>query len=73
MSDADIIQSLEQIMRDADLAYYDVAGGAGVSPSTMRGVAQARRLPERSDARTKIIRFVDCNRGAKRRGDVRFV
>ncbi len=69
----DYISQFEFILAECDIGPAQAAIAMGASPSTVTVALTTRRLPERQDARLKFIRWVDANRGATCRRDLRFV
>jgi alkylated DNA nucleotide flippase Atl1 len=72
-NDSEVIRVVQQIMASTGLSYGQVAAAMDGSPSTVRFAIETQRLPERSDARIKFVRFADRSREAKSRADVRFI
>lgn len=73
MTDEKPISELRVIMRVVGLSYTEIAPVIGTSPSTVRFALESGRVPDRSETRLKFFRFVERNRDARSRADLRFV
>lgn len=71
--DHDYVQTLEAIMSRTGVGYAAVALAAGVSPTTTRYVTLSRELPKQSEPRARLTRWIERNRDASRRDELRFV
>lgn len=71
-TDAEVLSTLESIMRNTDTTYVTLGPLAGVSPTTLRIALVTQTLPKRRDARDAIRRFVAANAHVRSRFDLRF-
>jgi hypothetical protein len=68
-----IVEQLLEIVTRTGLSYTETAIACAASPSTLRQVLQSRCMPGTDTACSKIAKFVERNRGAMSRDEIRFV
>lgn len=69
--DESVIRELQNIINRLGLNDRDVAAFAGVSPPTVRDARKSGELPRHIRCRSALMNFIERNRAAKTRGDLR--
>jgi hypothetical protein len=72
MSDEQVLDSLSAILAATNLGAYAAAPIVGVAGATLRHALVARRLPKGAPG-IRIARFVEVNRAARTRDQIKLV
>jgi len=69
--DAEVLAAIRAIQDRTGATLSQLAALCGISPCTMRGILVAGMMPGRAAPREALARFVEANREARCRTDLR--